>query len=126
MSATSWIVAGVFVAVMLAWAFQRPPTEQIISGTVTGAVSRVVDRDTFYLRGQGERFRVWGIDAPEIDAQGGNAAAGYLHRLISKKQLTCEIRSKDRYGRYVARCILPDGTDIAAELIRAGHAVELT
>ena len=47
-----------------------------------------------------------------------------MRGLISGRTLHCEVRDMDRYGRYVAQCFLPDGRDIAAEMIRAGVAQE--
>jgi endonuclease YncB( thermonuclease family) len=44
--------------------------------------------------------------------------------MISGETLTCQVLDMDRYGRYVAQCFLPDGRDIAAEMIRAGVATE--
>lgn len=88
-------------------------------------VSKVLDGDTFTLRGESRRIRVWGLDAPEWNHQGGSTATSTLKRLISGKHLRCAVLDIDRYGRLVAQCLLPDGRDIAAEMIRSGAAVEL-
>ncbi len=87
-------------------------------------VSKVLDGDTFTLRGESRRIRVWGLDAPEWNHQGGSTATSNLHSLISGKQLRCAVLDVDRYGRLVAQCILPNGSDIAAEMIRSGVATE--
>lgn len=87
-------------------------------------VSKILDGDTFTLSGQSRRIRVWGLDAPEWNHQGGSAATATLRRLISGKHLRCAILDIDRYGRFVAQCFLPDGRDIAAEMIRSGAATE--
>ncbi|MFC3085097.1 thermonuclease family protein [Tabrizicola soli] len=87
-------------------------------------VSKILDGDTFTLSGQSRRIRVWGLDAPEWNHQGGSAATATLRRLISGKHLRCAILDIDRYGRFVAQCFLPDGRDIAAEMIRSGVATE--
>ena len=87
-------------------------------------VSKVLDGDTFTLRGESRRIRVWGLDAPEWNHQGGSTATSTLHSLISGKQLRCAVLDVDRYGRLVAQCILPNGSDIAAEMIRSGAAAE--
>jgi micrococcal nuclease len=47
-----------------------------------------------------------------------------MKKLISGKTLRCQIVDMDRYGRFVAQCFLPDGRDIAAEMMRAGVARE--
>lgn len=87
-------------------------------------VSKVLDGDTFTLSGESRRIRVWGLDAPEWNHQGGTAATATLRGLISGKRLRCAVLDLDRYGRLVGQCFLPDGRDIAAEMIRSGAATE--
>lgn len=94
------------------------------SPTIEAKVSKVLDGDTFTLSGESRRIRVWGLDAPEWDHRGGSAATATLRGLISGKRLTCAILDVDRYGRLVGQCFLPDGRDIAAEMIRSGAATE--
>ncbi len=38
-------------------------------------VSKVLDRDTFTLSGESRRIRVWGLDAPEWNHQGGSTVS---------------------------------------------------
>jgi endonuclease YncB( thermonuclease family) len=80
----------------------------------------ITDGDT--LRSGETRIRLWGIDAPEAKRPGGFAATRYLKRLTNGQILTCKPLDKDRYGRVVARCSLPDGTDPACAMVAAGHA----
>jgi micrococcal nuclease len=87
-------------------------------------VGKVLDGDTFTLSGESRRIRVWGLDAPEWNHQGGSTATSTLHSLISGKRLSCVVLDIDRYGRLVAQCALPNGRDIAAEMIRSGAATE--
>ena len=87
-------------------------------------VSKILDGDTFTLSGESRRIRVWGLDAPEWDHAGGSAATSTLRGLISGERLRCAVLDIDRYGRLVAQCLLPDGRDIAAEMIRSGAARE--
>jgi len=94
------------------------------SNTVSGTVSRVTDGDTFQIRGLDRAIRVWGLDAPERNEVGAAAATTTMTRLVSGQDLTCRVRDIDRYGRIVGQCFLPDGRDIAAEMIRAGVATE--
>jgi micrococcal nuclease len=94
------------------------------SSVLEGRVSKVLDGDTFTLKGQSRRIRVWGLDAPEWNHAGGSAATATMKKLISGKTLRCQIADMDRYGRFVAQCFLPDGRDIAAEMMRAGVATE--
>lgn len=101
-----------------------PDAQAQQSNTLEARVSKVFDGDTFTLRGESRRIRVWGLDAPEWDQRGGSAATETLHSLISGKTLTCSVVDIDRYGRLVSQCFLPDGRDIAAEMIRSGAASE--
>lgn len=87
-------------------------------------VSKVLDGDTFTLKGEPRRIRVWGLDAPEWNHRGGSAATSSLRSLISGKRLRCGVLDIDRYGRLVAQCFLADGRDIAAEMIQSGTAAE--
>jgi endonuclease YncB( thermonuclease family) len=94
------------------------------SGTLESRVSKVLDGDTFTLSGESRRIRVWGLDAPEWDQRGGSNATATLRSLISGETLRCNVMDIDRYGRLVGQCFLPDGRDIAAEMIRSGAATE--
>lgn len=88
--------------------------------TLTGAL--VVDGDTLKLDGQ--RYRLWGIDAPERDEVGGSAATRALRSIIGRRALSCDVLDVDRYGRPVVICHLPDGRDPACELVKQGHATD--
>ena len=87
-------------------------------------VSKILDGDTFTLSGESRRIRVWGLDAPEWTHQDGPTATSTLRSWISGKHLRCAVLDVDRYGRLVAQCLLPNGRDIAAEMIRSGAATE--
>jgi endonuclease YncB( thermonuclease family) len=86
---------------------------------------RVVDGDT--LRVDGVTYRLWGIDAPEaghLCADGwpaGQTATEHLRALIRNRQVSCEARTLDRYGRTVAIC-RADGRDQGADMVADGHA----
>jgi len=82
------------------------------------------DGDTLRCdQGRGERVRLWGVDSPEAHHPGGHAATRALSQIITGKTLTCEKRGVS-FNRTVARCFTPDGRDVAAEMVRAGHAVD--
>ena len=90
---------------------------------------RLADGDSFAL-GR-ERYRLYGIDAPELhqdctDAAGqtwpcGTRARSELRRIIGTHPVQCRTVSTDRYGRNIAVCHA-DGRDIAEEMVRTGFA----
>lgn len=84
------------------------------------AALTVTDGDT--IRDGNLRVRLWGIDAPELDTRRGPASRAHLRQLIDGKTVACDPRDTDRYGRTVAVCYLPDGRDLACEMVRAGMA----
>ncbi|WRH63805.1 MAG: thermonuclease family protein [Fuscovulum sp.] len=102
----------------------EPEAHAQSSDTLEAKVSKVLDGDTFTLSGESRRIRIWGLDAPEWNHQGGAAATATLRGLISGTRLRCAVLDIDRYGRLVAQCFLPDGRDIAEEMIRSGAAGE--
>jgi micrococcal nuclease len=104
--------------------FSAPAAVAQQGSELEARVSKILDGDTFTLRGESRRIRVWGLDAPEWDQEGGSTATAALRGLISGKSLRCGVVDTDRYGRLVAQCFLPDGRDIAAEMIRSGTATE--
>ncbi len=116
---------SLFAAIAATLLFLTGPLAEADEAPVLEArVSKVLDGDTFTLRGESRRIRVWGLDAPEWNHRGGSAATSTLRSLISGKQLRCAVLDIDSYGRLVAQCLLPDGRDIAAEMIRSGAAAE--
>lgn len=92
----------------------------MIGAILIFTVVTITDGDT--IRSDDLRVRLWGIDAPEMDESGGPAAKEALRTIIAGQELTCEVKGRDRYRRTVARCELPDGRDIACEMVRAGFA----
>lgn len=119
--------AGMLVTALLAGltALAVPPVASAKDrGTIEGRVTRVVDGDTFKLKGQSRSIRIWGLDAPERDMAGGSAATAALRQLIADETLRCTIRDIDRYRRIVGQCSLPDGRDVTAAMIATGTATE--
>jgi len=91
----------------------------------------VADGDTLTIAGT--RIRLVDIDAPELeqtclDAQGrdwpcGRQASAQLRSRVRGHDLSCQPRSRDQYGRTLATCTLPDGTNINAWMVAQGWAV---
>ena len=90
-----------------------------IGETIDGIVLHVVDGDTMRLNGI--KIRLWGVNAPETDAYGGDRATDELQEQALLKKLSCVIRDRDKYGRIVAQCFR-NKQDIGAAIIRSGWA----
>ena len=99
---------------------------------ITGIAS-VIDADTIEIHGQ--RIRIFGIDAPEgrqtcRDAQDKEYRCGQIganaldEHLQTSQPIRCQKKDNDKYGRMVATCETAKGEDIAAWLVRNGHALD--
>ena len=97
-------------------------------GEITGP-ARVIDGDTIEVAG--ERIRLHGIDAPEMDQicewpdstiACGAIAKAELADAIAGAEVRCEERDRDRYGRIVAVCHA-SGHDIGRAMVDAGWAL---
>lgn len=87
------------------------------------------DGDSFEVNGQ--RVRLFGIDAPEFDQncqragsswQCGQEAADALSKLVVGKEVRCVSTGTDQYDRHLARCTV--GTvDINRSMVANGYAV---
>jgi endonuclease YncB( thermonuclease family) len=90
---------------------------------------KFIDGDSFEIGAVG--VRLFGVDAPEgrqsctrdgRDWSCGAAAAAELRRLVGSRDVTCERRDEDTYGRIVSVCRVGT-TDLGAAMVRAGLAV---
>ena len=100
-----------------------------LSGRVN--ITKVSDGDS--LRSGDLRIRLFGIDAPELkqlcaDQNGilwgcGAAAQHQLIALITEnKELQCNLRDVDRYGRLIMQCF-KGSIDIGAAMVQSGYAL---
>jgi len=96
-------------------------TIQELSGLLTEA-----------LEVDGTRIRLHGIDTPEtrqtcqrdeIDWLCGQEASKTLREYVGSADLRCERLDTDRYGRMVAKCFKPNGTDIGEWMVNNGWAL---
>ena len=88
-------------------------------------VVSITDGDTFTAINKDNlqlKIRVYGIDAPEKKQAYGSKSKDYLSSLIFGKNITIDVQSKDRYGRYVANVYSPDGKDVSLLMIHEGMA----
>ena len=100
-----------------------------LSGSVN--ITKVSDGDS--LRSGDLRIRLFGIDAPELEQQCtdqngllwdcGAAAQRQLIALIREnKELRCNLRDVDNYGRLIMQCFT-GSIDIGAAMVQSGHAL---
>lgn len=118
------------VAALLAGALAAAPTIAAAPPGLQGPVTRVWDGDTLAVAGVA--VRLCGIDAPERGRKGAAAGRTALADLVRGEIVTCrpvgagtpcDGRSRLRsHRRLVMQCFLPDGRDIAGEMVRRGHA----
>ncbi len=99
----------------------------MISSAIICLVVGVADGDTLTVRcgtpGTYEqvKIRVAEIDAPEKNQAFGQSSKQHLSDLCFQQQATITPRTKDRYGRTVAR-VQCQGEDANAAMVRAGLA----
>jgi len=89
--------------------------------TITGKC-HVIDGDT--IRIGKVNLRLAGIDAPELNHPWGNKAKWELIGICKGKSITAKLNPEISYDRPVATCFLPDGTDLSAEMVRRGLALD--
>ncbi len=92
-------------------------------------IIRVIDGDTFDVSGQ--RVRIHGIDAPEVDQTCSDAdgrvwpCGAFVKEEVSRRYqgaaTNCEVIEQDRYGRRVAKCFV-DGRDVGGSIVADGWA----
>ncbi len=91
--------------------------------------ARIADGDSLVIAGA--RIRLEGIDAPELGQNCGRAGGEYacgrearaaLARLVAGRDVTCESRQNDRYGRALAVCAA-GGVELNRAMVDAGWAV---
>lgn len=102
--------------------------DQVAARRMVG-LAVATDGDT--LRLAGERIRLRGLDAPELDQSCRRAGADYpcgrealraLADIVADTSVTCEGWERDRYGRRLATC-RASGRDINRILVEQGWAV---
>lgn len=123
MTPTLWLIVLAIMGAAFVWLLVQPAglTEP---RQIKGRVSYVVDGDSLYLKGHKVQVRLWGVDAPERDERGFQAATDALYRMAHGQRVTCRVIEPDRYGRSVARCFLPDGREINRMMIEGGTTRE--
>ncbi|MGZ9413340.1 thermonuclease family protein [Mycoplasma sp. Z386] len=100
--------------------------------TKTYFVNSVYDGDTF-TDNKNQRYRFFGIDAPEIKDRDGVETKGnkhyyallarnFLRKQIDKKEIQIQIIKKDKYKRNVSKIFI-NNIDIGRQLLRNGLVI---
>ena len=69
-------------------------------------------------------IRLAGVDAPELNDPWGKKAKWELLTLTKGQIIRAELDGSVSYDRTVARCYLPDGRDLAMEMVKLGLALD--
>ena len=87
-------------------------------------VSRVIDGDTF-ITNRGDRVRLIGIDAPEMQTLRGLESKMHLDNLINNEVVILKrdeiSNNKDKYGRLLRYVYMSD-KDINLQMLKDGYA----
>ena len=97
--------------------------ETMAAAECRGQVVGVTDGDTLtiFCGGRPTAVRLHGVDAPERGQAFGARAKQFVSALAFGKTVIVSRRGLDRYGRTIGDVTLPDGRDLAQELVRAGY-----
>jgi endonuclease YncB( thermonuclease family) len=87
-------------------------------------VIKIVDGDNFeiLINNKPQSIRLDAIDAPERGMPFYKVAKNYLGSLCFNKFVYISRKDIDRYGRWVSRVYLDDGTDLSVMMIKDGYA----
>ena len=102
--------------------FDPNSAHRVLPTRVIEGPAYVTDGDTITI--QKTQIRLFGIDAPELDHLYGKKAKWAIVRLCKGQTIRAEVTEEDDYGRTVAKCFLPDGSDLSAELVKLGLAID--
>lgn len=107
----------------------RATVDRVIDGDTVvvkdAILSVVVGNFTVRVTGSGS-VRLLQIDAPELDAEGGQAAKDFLTRLLPKESSICMRMTKnDSFGRPLVfiQAIPPETRTVNEIMVAEGHAV---
>ena len=102
--------------------FDATTTKPLLDPAILNGPAYIIDGDSIVI--QKTQIRLFGIDAPEMNHPYGRNAKWALVGLCKGKTLRAEISHQDAYGRTVAKCYLPDGRDLSAEMVKLGLAID--
>lgn len=70
------------------------------------------------------RVRLWGVDAPELDEYGGQAARDEMKRIVGNDVVRCVDTGARSHDRIVGVCGTDTFPDIGLEIISRGKALD--
>ena len=91
--------------------------------------AKIIDGDTIHIGN--DKIRLHGIDAPEIsqdcsynneDWECGKLSKNFLLNLINLDTVNCQVKTIDRYKRYIAICFVND-LNINKIMVKNGWAI---
>jgi micrococcal nuclease len=90
----------------------------------TGQVVWIQDGDSLIIKQGRKRLtvRLQGIDTPEKGQPYAEQAKRAAIRLAKNRTVRVLVREKDKYGRTIARVILPDGRNLSHIMVASGLA----
>ena len=101
---------------------QSTPSHSAINAPVLCGRPYVTDGDSLII--QKTEIRLFGVDAPEMNHPYGKQAKWALFALCNGHEVRAECVETDGHGRSVAKCFLPDGRDLSAEMVKLGLAID--
>lgn len=105
--------------------FPKYPVKPLPTYPVAGVLAgkcHIIDGDTIVIKRT--KIRLAGIDAPELDKPWGQKSKWALVAICKGQTITAKLNGETSHDRFVGTCYLPDGTDIGAEVIRQGLALD--
>ena len=96
-----------------------------LTKVIEGKVTQVLDGDTLIV--QGQKIRLYGIDAPELAQRSfdgkfiGIQSRKFLEHLVLNKPVRVEYQKRGYYGRIIGRVYTK--IDINLEMLKSGMAI---
>jgi len=101
---------------------KHAPPPPIPSSRKLRGKAYVIDGDTIIV--SKIKIRLTGIDAPELDQPWGQKSKWEMINICKGHTIDVHLTGETSYDRLVGTCYLQDGTDIGAELVKAGLAID--
>jgi micrococcal nuclease len=102
--------------------FDSKNAKPVANNKILQGAAYIIDGDSLVIKKT--QVRLFGIDAPELDHPYGKKAKWALLSLCKGQVIRAEVSATDTHGRTVAKCYLPDGRDLSAEMVKAGLAID--